>query len=633
MLRGAPLALAVLISVLLSGSALSALENAPAPAPAAVPASFSPLPCSDHELSFPSCGISGEKRQKAEALFEQAAKLAREQQFEAALEKLQDARVISPMDTAYATAEQAVRAKVGNQEVQSGERALQRGDTGAAITAFRHALALDPSNGYAAERLHDASPPPAGEGISLVPENMGEVRLTPAAGTRSLEFKGPSPVAIEKFAALFGLTAVADTDLQLRNVRVHLDQVDWENGSEILQKLCKVMLVPLSERQILVANDTDQNRRDLTRMSLRVFRPQGGTTPQEINNLTTALRVLFDLRFVNFNPVTGDIAVRAPQATLDAVDRFLHDLRDDRPTVMLQVRIYQVSSTLSKDLGVSVPTQFSVFNIPSEVTKLVSSSEYQQIVSALKAAGQSVNATTILAALIASSSGSPLAQPFATFGGGITLSALTIPAASLHFSRRESVAQTMNDSLLRAKQGEKATLKVGERYPIVTTQYSATTAAGNLLASLGLSAAAASVNATTTSIPSSQFSYEDLGLVLSATPSVHGNLVTLSYELKLRALGPTDSNGLPILTSRENNGTISTEDGQPVVIAGMISKGEVTSLNGIPLLSGVPMLGRAFSTEQPAKSSAELLITVTPHITSRSGEHGIQIIVPTNVPR
>ncbi len=72
----------------------------------------------------------------------------------------------------------------------------------------------------------------------------------------------------------------------------------------------------------------------------------------------------------------------------------------------------------------------------SEINSLVSSSSYQQIVAALEASGQTVNATTILAALLASSAStsSVLGQPFGTFGGGLTLTGVTIPTGTLHFS-------------------------------------------------------------------------------------------------------------------------------------------------------------------------------------------------------
>jgi len=588
------------------------------------------LPCSDHKAEFPSCGISAEERKKAEALFEEAAKLSRNEQFDEALEKLLQVREISPLDTAYAAAENAVRAKVVNREVQAGDQALQRGDTAAAIAAFRRAVSLDPSNEYAAQRLHDANPPRS-PALGLVPPTMGEVRLAPAFGKRTFDYRGPSPGAMEKFAALFGLTAVTDSGIFSKEVKIHLDDVDWESGSQILQSACKLLIIPLSERQILLVNNTEENRRELTHMSLRTFRPRGVASREELNALLTALRVLFNLRYVNFDPHTGDIAIRAPQVTLDAVATFLDNLHDERPAVILEVRIYQVSALLAKEIGVTAPRQFTVFNVPTEVNKIISSGAYQQIVDALQAAGQSVDADTILAALLATASSSPLTQPFATFGGGITLSAVTIPVTSLKLLSSRSTAQMLNQSLLRTNGGESATLKVGERFPIVSTQYSATTPFSNQLGSLGLGQAAATAISSVTTIPSPQFTYEDLGLVLKATPSIHGNRVTLSYELKLRALGLTQPNGLPNISSRENEGVISTADGQTVVIAGLISRDEVTSLNGIPLLSAIPGIGRAFSVKEGATREAELLITVTPHITSASERRSLYMHVPPTV--
>ena len=72
--------------------------------------------------------------------------------------------------------------------------------------------------------------------------------------------------------------------------------------------------------------------------------------------------------------------------------------------------------------------------------------------------------------------------------------------------------------------------------------------------------------------------------MLKATPQVHGRLISLDYELTVRALGATQSNGLPLLTNREMKGTISTEDGEAVVIAGLVEKDEMDAINGIPVL-------------------------------------------------
>lgn len=589
-------------------------------------------PCSDLEKGFPSCEIPKADKKKARTLYEQGVKLARKKQFDAALEKMNAARAISPLDQVYTRAVRTLEEQVATAEVRKGNQAMQGGDAGTALGAFRRAVELDPTDEYAQQRLRDALPGPDELPGTALRDEPHEIRLEPAPGARSFEFKGSSPEAVEQFAKLFGIaTTVQEQGLIPRTVRMKLDSVDWQTGSQILQKLCKVLIIPMGAHEARLADDTEENRRDLTRMTLKTFYGLGGNSAQELTELTTALRVLFDLRFINANPAQGSIVIRAPQQTMDAVAEFLDYIEDGPPTVMLEIRVFEISSTFTRELGISAPNDFTIFNVPSELNSLVSSSSYQQILAALESSGQAVNATTILAALLASASStstaSPLTQPFAVFGGGKTLSGVTIPSTTLHFSKSDSLARTVDDVLLRAEHGKSATMKVGERYPIVSSQFSATSATSSLLSSLGIS------TASTTAIPSPQFSYEDLGLVLKTTPQVHGKLVSMDYELTIRALGATQSNGLPLLTNREMKGTISTDDGQGVVIAGLLEKDESKAIDGIPGLSALPGMGNAFSVTTKQHTNDELLVVVTPHIVSARTSTGSYILMPTNVPK
>jgi type II secretory pathway component GspD/PulD (secretin) len=588
-------------------------------------------PCSDYEKNFPTCGIPIAEQKKAKTLYQESQKLAAKQQFELALEKVKAARAISPLDTVYASSEKMIEEKLAGEALRKGNQAMLAGDAAAALAAFRQAVQIDPSNAYAEQRLHDALPAREDFGTPQFRARLGETRLEPTPGVHSFEYKGDSIHAVQQFAKLFGIALVLDQGLSSRNVRIKLDDVSWETGSQILQRSCKFLIIPISEQQALLANDTEENRRDLTPMTLRTFYSLGGSTPQELTELTTALRVLFDLRFITPNASQGTIVIRAPQQIMDAITSFLEYLQDDRPTVMLEVQVFQISTSFTRDLGTSVPDQFSFFNVQSELNSLVSSSSYQQIVAALQASGQTVNATTILAALLASSAStsSVLGQPFATFGGGLTLSGVTIPTSSLHFSNNQSLARTVDDVLLRTGHGKVATMKVGERYPIVSSQFSASSAATSLLSSLGIGSSAVPA----TAIPSPQFSYEDLGLVLKATPQVHGKLISLDYELTIRALGATEANGLPDITNREIKGTISTEDGGAVVVAGLVDKSEMASINGIPLLAEVPGLGSALSVQTKEHTSDELLVVIKPHLTSGRTHGGSYIPIPTNIPK
>ena len=225
--------------------------------------------CSDVEKSFPSCGISKTDKKKAKALYEEARKLERKAQLDAALEKLKAARAISPLDTVYATETQAVTVKVAAAEMRKGNQAMLKGDAVAALRAFRRAAEVEPGNEYAQQRLRDALPPAEEAGSVRIARRPGRGTAASAEGVRSIEFKGNSGEAIAKFAGLFGIVTEPDQGLVQRRVRMNLDSVSWETGSGILQRVCKVLIIPMNEHQVMLANDTEENRRDLTRMSLR----------------------------------------------------------------------------------------------------------------------------------------------------------------------------------------------------------------------------------------------------------------------------------------------------------------------------------------------------------------------------
>jgi hypothetical protein len=613
------------VALLLSGSLYA--QEKPAQTSASAPL------CSDYEEGFPSCDISKADKKRAKKLYEQAHKLSGKKQFELALDRVKAARAISPFDIFYESVQKKIEVQVVAEAMRTGNKALLGGDAKTALTSFRRATEIDPTNEFAEQRLRDAMPLREEIGAVQYRAALGETRLQPLAGVRSFEFKGTSTQAFEQFAKLFGITLIIDQGLIPRNVRVKLDNVSWETGSQILERVSKFLIIPIDEHQALLANDTLEARSALIPMSLRTFYPVGGSTPKDLTDLSTALRVLFDLRFITPNAAQGTIVIRAPQPTMDAITSFLQYLNDEQPTVMLEVKVFQVSTTLTRDLGTSVPTQFSVFNVSSEVNSLVNSSTYQQIVAALQASGQTVNATTILGALLASASSSStssvLSQPFATFGGGLTLSGVTIPESSVHFSNTNSLSRTVDDLLLRAEEGKAATMKIGERYPIVSSMFSAASAASSLLSTLGLNAASVG----TTTIPTPQFTYEDLGLVLKATPHVHGKLVSLEYEMTLRSLGATEANGLPDIINREMKGTISTNDGESIVLAGMVDKSEMAAINGIPLVSSIPVLGSALSVQTKENTADELLVVIKPHILSGGSRLGSYIPIPTNVPK
>jgi general secretion pathway protein D len=96
---------------------------------------------------------------------------------------------------------------------------------------------------------------------------------------------------------------------------------------------------------------------------------------------------------------------------------------------------------------------------------------------------------------------------------------------------------------------------------------------------------------------------------------LHGeNDVTLNLETAIRALGTQSFNGVPIITNREYKGIITVKDGEPAVVAGMVTRSEAKALSGLPGFSRIPGLGRLVSTTNDQDIEAEVLVIITPHV-------------------
>jgi len=117
--------------------------------------------------------------------------------------------------------------------------------------------------------------------------------------------------------------------------------------------------------------------------------------------------------------------------------------------------------------------------------------------------------------------------------------------------------------------------------------------------------------------------YEDIGVILSVTPHINPEgLVTMLVSPTISALTDqtvTVSAGvaLPVIQQRAADSYLTVRDGQTVVIGGMMQDQKTSTVNKIPLLGDIPLIGKLlFSYSKTDKTKTELLIFLTPHVAS-----------------
>jgi hypothetical protein len=494
---------------------------------------------------------------------------------------------------------------------------------------FLSASNLDPQNEFAQQRLRDSLTEwaPKTTGTPQVVAESLELRAIPNPGSQEFHFRGDSHALLTQVAGAFGIAAEFDDSVPSRRVHFDLDRADFYTAMREACDVTGVFWVPLSDKQILVARDTSENHRQFDRMAMRTFYLPGATTPQDLTEMTTLLRTIFDIRFVTSQPQAGMLVVRAPAGVLDAVSDVLGSLGLSRPQVVLDVRVFQIDHQLTRAMGIHIPNQFTLINIPACVLRSLTGLGGQNIHSLINQfiSGGGINQANSqgLAGLIAQLQGqqnSIFSQPLATFGGGLTLMGLSLGTLSAELSLNESWVKTLEHATLRASQGNEATFRLGSRYPILNASFAPvfnTPAISQVLQN----------GSFQTPFPS--FSYEDLGLTLKAKPQVYTNSdVGLAFEMDFRTLAGQSINGVPVIANREYKGSITLVDGEPAVVAGSISQSEQRSLNGIPGLGSIPGVNKIMVSNNKMDETDELLLVITPLVVEPARSQSTEVWMP-----
>ena len=165
----------------------------------------------------------------------------------------------------------------------------------------------------------------------------------------------------------------------------------------------------------------------------------------------------------------------------------------------------------------------------------------------------------------------------------------------------ETVGNTniLSSPRITALNNEEAKILVGSTEPYVTT--TTTTPAS------GPTTTAESVN------------FIDVGVKLYVTPTIHRDgFITMKIKPEVssvtRSLTTSQNNTIPIVETSEAETVVMVKDGVTVVIGGLIKEETIESVNKIPLLGDIPLLGFAFRNSSSEVSKTEIAIFLTPKI-------------------
>jgi len=583
------------------------------------------LPCIEATPTGSACNPSKEDLKRAAAAFSKALKLEKEKRIDEAYQEFDTATRLVPRNLNYLTALAVAREELVSEHLKKGSDDLARGRQVEAQAEFRSAMYLDPENAFARERLQEAVDEwDAKTSLSArVVQSSPELHVMPNEEKHAFHFRGDSQQLLTQVASAYGVTAELDESVASRHVLFDLDNTDFYTAMQAAADVTGTFWAPLSERQILVAKESPPNRRLFERMGMRTFLLNSVNTPQELQELVNLLRMIFDIRFIQ-QTQPDTLIVRAPVNILDAATEFLENFGKSRPQVMLDIEVYEIDHQLTRNIGLHIPDTFKLMNIPAAALLALGGQNIQSLINQLIAGGgiNQANSQAIsgLLAQLQNQTSSIFSQPLATFGGGLTFMGLSLDMLAAQFSLNESMVKLLDHATLRAGQGQDATFRLGQRYPIVNASFAPifnTAAIAQVLQNGSFQA------------PIPSFSYEDLGLDIKAKPAISNQSdINLQLEMQLRNLAGQSLNGVPVIANREYKGSINLLDGEPAVVASSLTISEQRSMTGIPGLGSIPILNKIATTNSRTEEEDELLVVITPHVVSLESGQSAETWLP-----
>jgi len=123
------------------------------------------------------------------------------------------------------------------------------------------------------------------------------------------------------------------------------------------------------------------------------------------------------------------------------------------------------------------------------------------------------------------------------------------------------------------------------------------------------------------------YDYKEIGLELNVTPRISGENLRLTITLNLEEIidfvtnqiGAT-SYTVPVTSNREINSDVVVENGQTVILGGLVSTKTLRTMEGVPGLWRIPLLGRLFRRDTEQRDKTTLFVFITPYIVSSPEE-------------
>lgn len=485
----------------------------------------------------------------------------------AAFEAYQQALQIKPRDLRYRTTYERIRVSAAAELIKQGEQLIQAKSLPAALAAFLRALDIDPANELAqadAVRLEDqlkvkdgeakAEQRPAGL-ESPGPESPPKLDASAAGPVVTLHMVEDSRIVYQAIGKIAGLNVLFDPKYASKRIQVDLKDVTPVEALRIVGEVSTTFWKPVTHNTIFVAQDTATKRRTLSQQAVQVFYLRNVAEQNDFTDVQTLLRNLFQASAKIYGVASQKaIMMRGTPDELQLAGMLIAALDQPKAEVMVDITVMEVSRDKLREIGLSPPTSLTVSSGSSQTLEQIGKTSAYNI---------------------------------------------SIGQAAVDFLLTDSDTHILQNPRLRALDGQKATLKLGEKLPVATGSYTLATS-------------------STAAAAETQFTYIDVGVNVEMTPTIHADRdVTLKLSVEVSSQSGTDtidSVAEPVISQQKADEVIRIKDGEASILAGLVKRQESRTVSGWPGFGEIPLLKYFFTTQSHEVANDELVFLIVPHV-------------------
>jgi general secretion pathway protein D len=359
---------------------------------------------------------------------------------------------------------------------------------------------------------------------------------------------------------LANISVIFDSAFRDTAVTVDLRNTTLEDALATVAGATRTFFRVTAPKTIVVIPDTPAKRREYEEEIVRTFYLSNA----DLKETMDLLRMVLDARRISPTTATNALTIKDSPERIAAAARVISAVDKARPEVIIDVELIEVDRTKLSEYGLQIASPGSP---------------------GINGSISIANGTT-----------------------GITLQALrnlsqsdillaSLPSLYYRLLKSDQNTRTLANPQLRTTDGVPAQAHFGDQVPVPVTTFAPIATGG------------------TAQQPITSFNYQNIGVNIDITPRTHhDDDVSLQLKVSVTNISGTGFGGLPTFGNREITTIIRLRDGETNMLAGLIRDEERHSLDGVPGLSDLPVVGRLFGHTTKSTTQTDIILTLTPHI-------------------